>query len=111
MQDNNFPIIYLDLKGLMKFSQTSEDSLMGCFYEWEGEGVYHLYAYALSHQFGHMGKVLFTKGEMPEAQAMKGVKFLVKTVAGVCEYSVYENVEDKWVPREVSPICVGEEFA
>lgn len=104
-------IIYLDMQGLADFSASDSDTLTGSCYEWENEKVYHIHPVELTHQFGRRSDVIITKGDLPSAQATKGLKFAVKVgpdlEAGAC---VYENTGEEWAPRTFLPICTKDDL-
>lgn len=56
--------IYIDKEELEIFSNSSERSLEGIAYEWEGENVAHIHTKKLSHSYGEPSRVLFTKDNL-----------------------------------------------
>lgn len=56
--------IYIDKEELESFSNSSERSLEGIAYEWEGENVAHIHTKKLSHSYGEPSRVLFTKDNL-----------------------------------------------
>lgn len=86
--------IYIDKEELEIFSNSSERSLEGIAYEWEGENVAHIHTKKLSHSYGEPSRVLFTKDN------------LESEVHGIYSYIVSVKNEDG---KLSSTVCLNSE--
>lgn len=86
--------IYIDKEELEIFSNSSERSLEGIAYEWEGENVAHIHTKKLSHSYGEPSRVLFTKDN------------LESEVHGIYSYIVSVTNEDG---KLSSTVCLNSE--
>ena len=60
------PVAYIDQEELKKFFNSSEKTLTGLAYEWEGEDVVHIHTTPLPHSFGKTHSAIFFKGKGTE---------------------------------------------
>ena len=72
------PIVYIDMEELEQFFNSSNPSLIGYAYEWEGEDVIHFHTKPLPHSYGRQRVVAFHKGQAstvtPDTFVVEAVK-------------------------------------
>lgn len=84
--------IYLDSEELESFFYSSDSSLIGISYEWEGEEVVHLHINKLPHSYGTTSKVLYCK-EIPDYTKVGDYKYIV--VVSCEESDIHADVYQK----------------
>jgi len=94
---------YISSEEVVAFSsQTELHTLIGHYYEWEGENVVHLHSHPLTHSFGKSGKCLFTKdAEVNKDSFNNGIDYIV-VVRNITCVLVFSKKGDNLLEIEAS---------
>ena len=96
---NNPVQIVLFEDELLKFLESSDNSVDGIAYSWENENVTHLHICPIAHAFGVQAPCHFIKSQSDYQQS----KDWTVLVLGNGDYKVYSPNVDKPIPFEIVP--------
>lgn len=104
-------VIYIDKEELKSFVNSSESSVEGIAYEWEGENVVHIHTKKLPHSYGESSISLFVKDFTEDTYGDKYTYIVsVKNEGDDISSTVYLNTKNGLQKEEVSYIPTKQEL-
>lgn len=103
--------IYIDKEELENFSNSSETTIIGIAYEWEGEDVLHFHTGKLTHSYGELSCVLFTKDNI-DVEKSNEYPYIVSVTLeeGELSSTVYSNSAEGLIEIPVNYIPSKQEL-